>query len=201
MQDMVISESAAIQVAQDLPAAVALGCLSTVCNYRDFKIKVGPGQVETINLYLVIALPPGAGKSPVFNRMRKPLEDIGGQLEKMSTKERAAAKARKFRLKKQLETAERFAVADNADAKAIEAHASAQLEYDQCEVHEQNYQLSIDADVTPEAFVSQLHVNGGTLGWLASRRHPQGLAVFQDPIRESRHGFHGATHRDAQDHG
>lgn len=70
----------AIQVAEqtrapiDLAAMCALACLSSILN-RKIKIRITPSYTESANLYLVCAMPPGSGKSPVFNMMLKPFND------------------------------------------------------------------------------------------------------------------------------
>lgn len=57
-----------LQVSIDLPAALALVALSIVFAGRR-RIHVRSTWREQLNLYLVVALPPGAGKSPAFRAM------------------------------------------------------------------------------------------------------------------------------------
>jgi hypothetical protein len=62
----------AFQVPEDLPAMLALGTLSTVLAGHVKVNLAGSAWVEHVNLYLVSALLPGSGKSPVFKVMTKP---------------------------------------------------------------------------------------------------------------------------------
>jgi len=67
----------ALSEATETPATLAtlavLGCLSTACNGK-FEVQVTSDWKETVNLYILVALPPGSRKSPVFKRCRAPIE-------------------------------------------------------------------------------------------------------------------------------
>ena len=63
----------------DLAAMCAIACLSSILN-RKISIKVTDSYTESANLYLVCAMPPGSGKSPVFSQMLKPFNDYAIQL-------------------------------------------------------------------------------------------------------------------------
>jgi Protein of unknown function (DUF3987)/Toprim-like len=62
----------ALQVPMDLAAMLALSVLS-VAVARKVAVLVKPGYIEPVNVYLVIVLPPGEGKSPAFAVMTDPL--------------------------------------------------------------------------------------------------------------------------------
>lgn len=63
----------------DLAAMCALACLSAILN-RKISIRITDSYTESANLYLVCAMPPGSGKSPVFNQMLKPFQDYAIRL-------------------------------------------------------------------------------------------------------------------------
>jgi replicative DNA helicase len=64
-----------IQVTYDLPANLALGALS-ICTIGNTTIHY-PRQrwTQPLNLYIAVALPPSAGKSPAKNAIFRPLEE------------------------------------------------------------------------------------------------------------------------------
>ena len=64
-----------IQVTYDLPANLALGALS-ICTLGNTTIHY-PRQrwTQPLNLYIAVALPPSAGKSPAKNAIFRPLEE------------------------------------------------------------------------------------------------------------------------------
>lgn len=69
LADYATSVAEEVQVAVDLPALMGLVALS-VANAGRYKVQVtGNGWTEQLNLYIVVALPPSAGKSPVVNKM------------------------------------------------------------------------------------------------------------------------------------
>jgi replicative DNA helicase len=67
------------QVPADLPACLALACLSTAAGGK-LLLEIKPGWLEPVNLFTVIAMPPGTRKTPVFRAMVKPLRDAEKQL-------------------------------------------------------------------------------------------------------------------------
>jgi hypothetical protein len=69
---MVSAVATEVQVPVDLPAAVAMGVLSTAAGGRA-EVSVRGQWREPLNLYTVAAMPPGAGKSPAFRLMCAPV--------------------------------------------------------------------------------------------------------------------------------
>ncbi len=60
------------QTPLDLPGCIALAALFTAAGGRA-ELEVRPGWREPLNLYTVIAMPPGSRKSAVFAAMTAPL--------------------------------------------------------------------------------------------------------------------------------
>jgi hypothetical protein len=79
MRNQVLQTAAITHSPIDLAAMCALACLSAILN-RKIKIRVTTSYTESSNLYLVCAMPPGSGKSPVFNQMLKPFQDYAIEL-------------------------------------------------------------------------------------------------------------------------
>jgi hypothetical protein len=69
---MVSAVATEVQVPADLPAAIAMGVLSTAAGGRAEVVVRGQWR-EPLNLYTVAAMPPGAGKSPAFRLMCAPV--------------------------------------------------------------------------------------------------------------------------------
>ena len=77
--DMVLAVAEFTQTPLDLPGCLALAALSTAAGGRA-EIEVRPGWREPLNLYTVVAMPPGSRKSAVFAAMTAPLLDAERQL-------------------------------------------------------------------------------------------------------------------------
>jgi hypothetical protein len=70
--EQILAVSEFTQTPHDLAGSVALACLSTAAGGRA-TVEVRPGWREPVNLYTVVALPPGSRKSAVFSTMAAPL--------------------------------------------------------------------------------------------------------------------------------
>lgn len=71
--------SEAMQVPIDLPAVLCLPVLATLVA-KTVEVVARAGWVEPVNVYVVVALPPGERKSPVFRVMSAPIEDLEREL-------------------------------------------------------------------------------------------------------------------------
>jgi hypothetical protein len=158
----------AFQVPEDLPAMLALGSLSTILAGHVKVNLTGSAWVEHVNLYLVSALLPGSGKSPVFKVMTKPVV--------------AVEKESRIAAKKQINDYERersieedrkkhfrtIAVKAEGDERgtaiteliAIDKKLDAQIRPPAGHL--------ISEDITPEALVEELAANGGRMALLSS---------------------------------
>jgi hypothetical protein len=70
--DQVAAVAEATQTPPDLVGCIALAALSTAAGGRA-RVQVRPGWVEPVNIYTVVAMPPGSRKSAVFAAMIAPL--------------------------------------------------------------------------------------------------------------------------------
>lgn len=146
-----------LQVPVDLPATLALAALSTIAARRT-EVLVRSTWREQVNLYLVVAMPPGSGKSPAFRAMLGPLEAY--EAEQVTKGARAAAEAeQKHRmLEKAVKRAEEKGDAGEA------ARLLAELNE-----HEVPKPLRLIADdATPEALVALLAEQKGRLALLST---------------------------------
>ena len=150
-----------LQVAVDLPATLALVALSIVYAGR-WNVLVKNTWKEPLNLYLVVALPPGAGKSPAFNQMIKPIRDF--DLERAAAEQLRVGHVTQTRrmIEKAMKRAE-----DKGDT--FEARQ-------QLDMLEQNPEVVIPRmiadDATPEALVDLMAKQGGRLALISPEGGP-----------------------------
>jgi replicative DNA helicase len=106
-------------VAVDVPALLALGVVATAA-MKKLVVAPNEGFREPINLYLVLALPSGEGKSPAFKAAFAPLRDYEGRRRAEEAPEAARTEAERALLTKRVEALERkFAGAKSADLNRI----------------------------------------------------------------------------------
>jgi len=72
--DMAAAVSEFLQTPPDLAGCLVLAALSTAAGGRAV-VEVRPGWREPVNLYVVVALPPGERKSPAFKLLAAPILD------------------------------------------------------------------------------------------------------------------------------
>ena len=155
----------ATQTPPDLPGSLALACLSTAAGGRVL-VDATRAWTEPVNLYTVVALPPGSRKSAVFRAMTKPLAEAEAVLHETVQHQRIenelrarVAFARAESLAKKAETA--------ADPAAIEADAIAAAEDAAAITVPELPRLTTD-DVTPESCASLLARHGGRIAVLSA---------------------------------
>ncbi|NMH97983.1 DUF3987 domain-containing protein [Pseudonocardia sp. K10HN5] len=164
---MVMAVAEFTQTPLDLPGCLALAALSTAAGGRA-EVEIRPGWREPLNLYTVVAMPPGSRKSAVFAAMTAPLVEAERQLIDAARPRIVEADlARKMAVKE----AERRAI-DAANlrdpagrAEALAAAAEATLE---AEKPVPALPRLIADDVTTEAAASLLAEQGGRLAVLSA---------------------------------
>lgn len=169
VQNVVTDVATSMQVAIDLPAMVALGCISTLAAGKVRVKLAGSKWVEDVNVFIVIGAPPGTGKSPVFKVMSRPVNQWEAHLIKQSSSQIAAAKTRQATREKRLKRLHEAASKepDPTEALRIEGEAAAiQAELDELVVPHKPRLFADDA--TPEVLVRLLERQGGRLAILSS---------------------------------
>ena len=158
MADAVATE---IQVPDDLPAALAMGVLSTAAGGRAEVVVRGQWR-EPVNLYQAIAMPPGSGKSPAFRLMCAPVFAAERSLRETTASEiRSAVIERESRIA-EAESQRRKAKDEAAIRAAIQAMAAAEA-------------LSVPVvprltadDINPEQAATLMYDQGGRLAILSA---------------------------------
>lgn len=145
-----------IQVPIDLPAMIALATLSAVAAKR---IEVEADDwVSLTNLYLVVASPPGQGKSPVFSAMTSCLEELQADLAAALGPDIAKAEQERRVAEKQARKAE-----EKGDVEEAWRHLQESLAIDVPKPP----RLTAD-DATPEALTRLLADNHGRIAVMSS---------------------------------
>jgi replicative DNA helicase len=162
------AEAAAVatQTPKDLAGVLALTAFATAAGGRAL-VEVRPGWVEPLNLYAAVALPPGARKTPIFNRITAPIVDAEREAAEAAAPVIAEAAARR-------KAAEELA--DQAQAEAARAGQQGMEEALQFAVA---MRLAADAiavprpprlladDTSAEALTSLLAEQGGRIAVLS----------------------------------
>jgi replicative DNA helicase len=116
IRDHVIQVADEMQFPVDLPAQLAITALSIAAAGNAHVIVRGTWR-EQLNTYLVTAMPPGAGKSPAFNAMLKPLDEWEQELVAREAPERERIETTRLILEK--EKAKKINAGETAEALAL----------------------------------------------------------------------------------
>ena len=191
----VAAEAVATQTPPDLPGMLALAALATAAGGLA-RIQVRPGWQEPLNLFVVVALPPGSRKSAVFADVTRPLVRLDrDELARMRpliveamTKKTAAEKSATRAI-------DRLASGKAEDPAAEEANAiRARAEAEAIMVPPLPRLLA--DDTTAEALASLMADQGGRIALLSAEGGPfdamagryQGGGVYLDPYLKGHAG-------------
>jgi replicative DNA helicase len=213
----VAAEATATQTPPDLPGMLALAALAALATAAGglARIQVRPGWQEPLNLFVVVALPPGSRKSAVFADLTRPLVRLDrDELTRMRplvveamTRKTAAEKAASKAI-------DRLASAKTEDpagelANAIQAQTEAEA------IMVPPLPRLLADDTTAEALASLMADQGGRIALLSAEGGPfdamagryQGGGVYLDPylkghagdeLRIDRKGPRRRVHRPAR---
>ncbi|MDQ6900676.1 MAG: YfjI family protein, partial [Candidatus Dormibacteraeota bacterium] len=166
LADYVRCLAEATQTPPDLPGILVLSALAACAGGR-VRLQVRPGWEEPLNLYSVVALPPGERKSAVFAEVTAPLAEFEEMLAAERSYETAEAKARRKVAEKALDAAQNSAARSTGPERErrLEEVAAAARELQDAVVPFE-YRLLAD-DATPEATASLLAEQRGRLAVLS----------------------------------
>lgn len=165
-RDFVEQLAVETQTPPDLAAGMVLAALATAAGGRAV-VEVRPNWREPLNLYVAVAMPPGSRKTPVFNRVARPV--IDAEMAQVADTVPLIAEARVRR-----KAAD--AAADKAQTEADRASKDAQEEALHFAAAQRQLAESITVptlprlladDATPEALTSLMAEQGGRLGVLS----------------------------------
>jgi replicative DNA helicase len=191
----VAAEAVATQTPPDLPGMLALAALATAAGGLA-RIQVRPGWQEPLNLFVVVALPPGSRKSAVFADLTRPLVRLDrDELARMRPLVVEAMTRKSAAEKTASKAIERVASAKTEDpagelASAIQAQAEAEA------IMVPPLPRLLADDTTAEALASLMADQDGRIALLSAEGGPfdamagryQGGGVYLDPYLKGHAG-------------
>lgn len=177
-------EARALQVPFDLPAMLLLA-VTSLCIAKKIGVQVKDGWIEPTNLYVLIALGVGEGKSPVFAHATAPIHEWEVEQRAELAATIAAAEERQQILQERIRHLRQKA------AKPQNTATSGTAEEEACALAVELSTLTIPVlprliadDATPEAVGRLLAEQGGRLAILSSEGGP--LAIMAGRYSEGR---------------
>lgn len=150
-----------LQTSIDLPAVLYLAALSTIAAPKR-QVHIHGRWKENLNLYLVVALPPGAGKSPAVRQLLDPIHDQEQQLRECAAPLVAKTQQARRMLEKRMA---------NAEKKGDTAEAQRAL-MDLIETPERELPRLVANNATPEALEQLLAQNDGAISLINTEGGP-----------------------------
>jgi replicative DNA helicase len=185
----------------DLAAVYSLAILATAA--QGGQVEVQPDWTETLNLYILISMLTSDRKSPVVSALRKPIDDLEGELRKELAatiagihSDAAIAKAKLANIESQL-AHPRLTGDDKLDLEADRDSLIHQIaEFDE---HPSHHPLLTLDSVTPEALAAYLHAHDGVMAILSAEggffRDIAGRYNEKSAIEIALHGYSGETYK------
>lgn len=158
---LALAESTQTPVA--LAMSIVLAVLATALQGR-FVVKLRPDWKEPLCLFLIVSLPPGSRKSPVFSVVVGPVEEYEAMLLGPAKTELAKAEAENQNLKARMDYLKRKAAAGDADAAKECATLHVQLETQTVPV----LPRLIADDITPERLAGMIAEQNGRMAILSA---------------------------------
>lgn len=167
-RDHIASVAHNLQTPVDMTAQIALGALSAICNRKRCTLEVTPSWIEGANLYLAIAMPPGAGKSPAIKQITAPIEAISTQHRADTAMANATRAAERITLKATLDRLEKdMSSGTSAGTEVARDYARALVALNEHDAATDNGRFLAD-DTTPEALIRLLHNNAGRIALISA---------------------------------
>lgn len=157
LRDWVEAEALFTQTPVDLPAVLALAVLATAAQGA-FVLRVKPGYVETLSLFVVVVAAPGERKSPVERAVKEPVNSHERQLNAATEAQRREQRIRRKYLEQRQQRALKAGLEDEAlrlqgELDALGTH------------HPRRYFVD---DVTPERLGMAMLEQGGRIAILSA---------------------------------
>ncbi len=157
-----------MQTPTDLAGMLAMAILSTACA-RKIEVRAWSGYDEPVNIYAVVSMPPGSGKSPVFKAMTGPIAMYEWQQLEKSQDAIARAEDERDILKARLDEAKRKAArVEGANAMKLAYNDVDGLRGEMKDMEMPVKVKLIVDDATPESVTSILAEQGGRIAVLSS---------------------------------
>ena len=160
-RDYVLAVADEMQVEVDLPAHMALLALSISCAGKHV-VGIKPGWRDQLNLYIVVALPPSAGKSPVLRKMLGVIQDHEYALREAVIERLEHVRQKRRIIEKMMKRAE-----DKGDLNEAQRYL-----IDLNDTPEPIQPRFIADDATPEALAQLLHDHDGRMALVSTEGGP-----------------------------
>lgn len=160
-----VSESS--QTPLDLPGMLVLSACAAACG-GSFKVKVRADSYEPLNLYSVVALPPGSRKSSVFTEVTQPIYEYESQLIHAETSRIADLSTQRRLLEGRLAQTEKLAAKANESEREELEKAVQDITSQLAQLEIPSSPLIVVDDITTERLISVLSEQNGRLSVLSS---------------------------------
>jgi len=162
------------QTPTDLAGLLVLAALSTALA-KKVRVVVRQGYSEPVNLYVVVAMPPGSRKSPVFDEVMRPIQQYEEALMREMAPAIAKAETRYHIAKAELQQLQaKAAKEDNALERAQLTAEAETLAVTLLRLLPPDKPRLVTDDTTPERLASLLAAQEGRMAVLS----PEGGEVF-----------------------
>jgi len=162
LQDYVMAMSRALQVPIDLPAMMVLSVLAAAAGGRCI-VEIRQGWREPLNLYTAVAMASGTRKTPVFQRIIKPLELAEREAVDKALPEVAEAKARHKAARAKADKAMDDIARAKTEAEEEAVHYASQMALLAEAIVVPSIPRILADDATPEALASLMCEQDGRL--------------------------------------
>ncbi len=168
LKEFVEAEAVATQTPPDLAGMIALSVLGSACAQR-VEVRVRGGWTEPVNLYTVVALPPGNRKSAVFKDVSEPLEEHERLEQQRLAPDIAEGQNKQRVLEASLQHANRLAATakDSAERTSFAEEAS-RIARELADLEVPALPRFIADDVSPEKLGGLLAEQGGRMAVLSA---------------------------------
>lgn len=168
----VVAEAEAIQVPVDLPALLALA-VCALALMRKLEVTVHPGWDEPLNVYVVVALPPGEGKSPVFRHAMAAIRKFEQEERQRAARDCADAEKRADKASERVKLLKKATARLNTDGEKKDAEEELARAIAELDAIERPVIPRLTADdITAEALASLLMEQKGRIGIFSAEGGP-----------------------------
>lgn len=188
LRDYVEAVALETQTPADLAAMLGIAVCSAALS-KIVAVSLHAGHTEPVNMYIVVALPPGNRKSSVFKALSNPIEEFERSEAQRLGPAIAEAQARYRIMDATLQKAQSDAARASQEERADRVQAAETLAREFAAVKLPVSPRLITTDATPEKLVSLLHDNGGRMAVMS----PEGN-VFD--LMDGRYSTNGASNFD-----
>ena len=174
LRHWVVAESESTQTPPDLSAMLVLAVIALGAA-KKIVVRVKDDWHEPVNLYVVVSLPSGEGKSPVFRHAMAPVREYEKQLQEAAAPKIAEAKERLELAEKHRDECRRIATKEKRDQSKRQRAEDEALEWAseiECKLRVPPIPRLSTNDCTSQSLAELLSTQGGRIGVLSAEGGP-----------------------------